>query len=151
MAQPEHCQQGARDFQWRQSGEPQQPSQTDTDRRGEQAAMPSIAADPEGLPRGLASYRLPNDFWPEYRLEWEFCEQHDMPPVSLAEFADMRDFSDGVTVYLDIDQPEPPYERGKRPQRSPRISSASGVANGAPPSALPASRRRKPYGYGAAI
>ncbi len=77
--------------------------------------MPSIAADPEGLHRGNASDRLPDDFWPEFHLEWEFREQQGMTPVSPAEFADMRDFADGMTLYLEIDQPEPPYERKKTP------------------------------------
>ncbi len=73
--------------------------------------MPSIAADPEGLPHGLASHRIPNDFWPEFHLEWEFRERHGMTPVSPAEFADMRDFSDGATVFPGIDEPPTPYER----------------------------------------
>lgn len=73
--------------------------------------MRSIAADPEGLPHGLASHRLPDDFWPEFHLEWEFREQHGMAPVSPAEFVDMRDFSDGAILYLDIDQSPTPYER----------------------------------------
>src|SRR5690242_2293940 len=56
--------------------------------------IPSIAADPEGMPRGFASNRLPNDFWNEFHLETAFREEHGMTPVSPAEFADMRDFSD---------------------------------------------------------
>jgi hypothetical protein len=115
MAQPEHYQQGTLDFQQQRPTEPQQPAQIEADRHGEQAVMPSIAADPEGLPRGLASHRIPNDFWQEFHLEWEFRDANGMTPVSPAEFADMRDFSDGITVYLDIDQPEPPYEHRKRP------------------------------------
>jgi len=77
----------------------------------EEPVTPSIAADPEGLPRGLASHRLPHDFWPEFHLEWEFRERHGMTPVAPAEFADMRDSSDGMPVYLASHQPPTPYER----------------------------------------
>ena len=60
--------------------------------------MPSLATDPEGLPHGLASHRLPDDFWAEFHVEWEFRERHGMTPVSPAEFADMRDWADGVPL-----------------------------------------------------
>ena len=60
--------------------------------------MPSLATDPTGLPHGLASHRLPDDFWAEFHLEWEFRERHGMTPVSPAEFADMRDRADGVPL-----------------------------------------------------
>lgn len=89
------------------------PTPDDTSHHGEKPVMPSIAADPEGLPRGLASHRIPDDFWPEFHLEWEFREQHGMTPVSPAEFADMRDFADGMTLYRDSDQRKPLYERKK--------------------------------------
>src|SRR5947208_2900926 len=76
------------------SAEHEQPISAGANHPGDEPIMPSIAADPEGLPHGLASHRLTNDFWPEFHLEWEFREQHGMMPVSPAEFADMRDFSD---------------------------------------------------------
>ena len=86
------------------SAEQQQPPiPEETNRHGEKAIVPSIAADPEGLHTGLASDRLPHDFWPEFHLEWEFREQHGMTPVSPAEFADMRDFSDGIARDEEVD------------------------------------------------
>lgn len=54
----------------------------------------------------LASGRLENDLWNEYRFEAENRQRLDLPAVSLDEFSDMRDFADGITVYLDIDLPE---------------------------------------------
>lgn len=56
-------------------------------------AMPPIDRDPDVLP----NRRLPDDFWPEFHWEWLFREQHGLRPVSPQEFADMRDWSDGVT------------------------------------------------------
>ena len=115
MAQPEQYHQPALSLDQpprsQRSAEQQQPTPDETNRYIDEPIMPSIAADPEGLPRGLASDRLPNDFWPEFHLEWEFREAHGMTPVSPQEFADMRDFSDGVTVSLAFVQPEPPNER----------------------------------------
>src|SRR6476619_4863617 len=110
MKDREQYQQGALNLP-RAAPTGQPPTPAGINHRGEAPVMPSIATDPEGLPRGLASHRLPNDFWPEFHLEWEFREQHGMTPVSPAEFADMRDMSDGVTVFLDIDAHPTPYER----------------------------------------
>jgi len=36
------------------------------------------------------------DFWPEYLREWRFREDNELPSVSPAEFAGMRDRTDGV-------------------------------------------------------
>ena len=117
MARPEHYHQPALSLDQTQrsqgSAEHEQPTADATFHHGDEPIMPSIAADPEGLHSGLASDRLPHDFWPEFHLEWEFREQHGMTPVSPAEFADMRDFADGMTLYRDIDQPSIPYERKK--------------------------------------
>jgi len=99
--------------QSRGSAEHEQPTPAGANHHGQEPIMPSIAAEPESLPRGSASDRLPHDFWPEFHLEWEFREQHGMTPVAPAEFADMRDFSDGATVSLDSDHPQPLYERTK--------------------------------------
>jgi len=120
MARPEQYHQPALSLDQTQrpqgSGEHQSPLiPAETLHDGDEPVMPSIAADPVGLHRGNASDRLPHDFWSEFHREWEFREQHGMTPVSPAEFADMRDFSDGVTLSLDIDQPQPPYERKKTP------------------------------------
>jgi hypothetical protein len=54
--------------------------------------MPPIDRDPDVLP----NRRLPDDFWAEFHAEWAFREQHSMVPVAPAEFADLRDFTDGV-------------------------------------------------------
>ncbi len=70
--------------------------------------MPSIADDPEGLPRRFSSHRLPGDFWPEFHQEWEFREQRGMTPVSPAEFAEMRDWSDGLIEPEDTVWPREP-------------------------------------------
>jgi hypothetical protein len=59
----------------------------------EPIAMPPIDRDPAVLP----NRRLPDDFWPEFLFEWRFREEHGLPPVSPQEFADMRDWSDGVS------------------------------------------------------
>jgi hypothetical protein len=115
MARPEQYHQPALSLDQtprsQDSAEHQEPTPDATFHHGDEPVMPSIAADPEGMPHGFASHRIPDDFWHEFHLEWEFREQHGMTPVSPAEFADMRDFSDGMTVYLDIERPEPPYER----------------------------------------
>ncbi len=120
MARPEHYQQSAlpleRTHRFEARPEQQQPpTPTRTNHHGEEPVIPSIAADLERLPRGLASHRLPGNFWPEFHLEWEFREQHGMTPVSPAEFADMRDWSDGLIEPEDTvwpREPDPsPYER----------------------------------------
>ena len=53
-----------------------------------------IDRDPAVLP----NRRLPNDFWPEFHAEWRFREERGMVPVAPAEFADIRDWSDGVEI-----------------------------------------------------
>lgn len=40
--------------------------------------------------------RLPEDLWGEYRIECMTRETLQLPPVSLTEFADMRDWSDSI-------------------------------------------------------
>ncbi len=116
MARPEQYHQPALSLDQTQPSQggaedQQAPLPDKTLHHGEEHIMPSIAADPEALHRGFASDRLPHDFWPEFHLEWEFREQHGMTPVSPAEFADMRDFSDGSDMYLDQDPSPLPYER----------------------------------------
>lgn len=59
----------------------------------DEGMMPRIDRDPAVLP----SRRLTSDFWPEFHLEWAFREAKGMAPVSPQEFADMRDWSDGVS------------------------------------------------------
>jgi hypothetical protein len=93
MARPEHYHQQALSLgqtpQSHGSAEHEQtPIPAEANHHGEEPIMPSIAADPEGLPRRFASHRLPGDFWQEFHLEWEFREQHGMTPVAPAEFAD---------------------------------------------------------------
>jgi hypothetical protein len=61
--------------------------------------------------------RLPGDVWDEYRFECATRERLHLPEVSLAEFRDMRDWTDcneeqeddddGITESLDT----PPYGR----------------------------------------
>lgn len=117
MARPEQYHQPALSLD---QAEPSPPLSAGINHRDEAPAMLSITYDPEGLPRGLASHRMPNDFWPEFHLEWELREQHGMAPVSPAEFADMRDCADGVTVSLAIGVPAHlPYPR--LPFRQARI------------------------------
>ncbi len=52
--------------------------------------------------------RLPDSLWDEYRLEVEFREEHGMETVSLAEFEDMRDWSDREPPQ-DVAWPALPY------------------------------------------
>jgi hypothetical protein len=117
MSGKERYQQSALDFHVRQPEEPYQAARSEADNDDEPlpdlSRLPSIATDPEGMPRGLASHRLPNDFWGEFHLEWEFRERNGMLPVSPAEFADMRDFSDRLIEPEDAIWPPPaqaPYE-----------------------------------------
>ncbi len=97
------------------NSEHDQPTSSGINHHGEALVMPSIADDPEDLPRGLASHRLPGDFWPEFHLEWAFREEHGMTPVSPVEFVDMRDWSDGLIEPENIIWPpvpdRPPDER----------------------------------------
>ncbi len=39
---------------------------------------------------------LPDDLWQEYRFECGNRDRLDLPAVSIPEFADMRDYSDGL-------------------------------------------------------
>jgi len=59
-----------------------------------ESAVVRIDDDPGVLP----NRRLPHDFWSEYRREWHFREDNDLPSVSPAEFRDIRDRADGVIV-----------------------------------------------------
>jgi hypothetical protein len=121
MPRPEHYHQPALSLDQTQrsqaSAEHQEPTPAGTNHHGDEPIMPSIAADPEGMPHGFASHRIPNDFWHEFHLEWEFRERSGMMPVSPAEFADMRDWSDGLIEPEDVawtSSPDPlPYERKK--------------------------------------
>lgn len=70
--------------------EPVMPAVPETPHGG---GMPPIDRDPDVLP----NRRLPADFWPEFHLEWQFREANGLPPVSPQEFADMRDWTDGVS------------------------------------------------------
>src|SRR4051812_48593580 len=54
--------------------------------------VPPIDRDPDVLPHR----RLPNDFWAEFHAVWAFRQRHGMVPVAPAEFAELRDWSDGV-------------------------------------------------------
>jgi hypothetical protein len=117
MTGNERYQQGALDFRACRPEEPD-PAAREADDDDEPlpdlSQLPSIATDPEHMPRGLASHRLRNDFWPEFHLEWEFREQNGMVPVSPAEFADMRDFSDRLIEPAEAIWPplaQAPYER----------------------------------------
>lgn len=97
MKDREHYQQGALSFstateQPQPQGRPAESDHFDVEALA--AQVPAIARDPEPFPPRTASGRMPNDFWQEFHLEWEFREQHGMVPVSPAEFADMRDWSD---------------------------------------------------------
>jgi hypothetical protein len=71
-------------------------------------AMPSTEASPADRidrdPAILPSRRLPDDFWPEFVAEWRFREEHGMEAVGPAEFADLRDWSDGVTWPIPIEE-----------------------------------------------
>jgi hypothetical protein len=70
------------------------PASADTDGARDIAPLiEPIDRDPAVLP----NRRLPNDFWPEFHHEWAFREEHGMTPVSPQEFADLRDWADGVT------------------------------------------------------
>jgi len=59
--------------------------------------------------------RLPGDLWEEYRCECATRERLHLPDVSLAEFRDMRDWTDCIEEQEDDDwitQPDtdaPPY------------------------------------------
>jgi len=75
--------------------------------------MPAASADPERFTSQFptlipAGRRRSDDLWEEYRLEVEFRETHGMMPVSLAEFEDMRDWSDHATPQ-DVAWPALPY------------------------------------------
>ena len=94
------------------------PADTDHHRTEPDTVIASIAADPAGLPHGLAIHRLPDDFWAEFHLEWEFRERHGMTPVSPAEFADMRDRADGVSG-PDAPRPAGPTIIYERPRNTP--------------------------------
>ncbi|MDQ6832692.1 MAG: ArdC-like ssDNA-binding domain-containing protein [Chloroflexota bacterium] len=68
------------------------PETTLPQREGDTPFIVPVDRDPATLP----NRRLAGDFWGEFHLEWQFREQHGMEPVSPHEFADLRDFSDGV-------------------------------------------------------
>jgi len=50
-----------------------------------------------------SSRRLPGDLWGEYRFECETRDRMQLPEVSLAEFRDMRDWTDGCKENDDDD------------------------------------------------
>ena len=58
--------------------------------------------------------RLPDDLWDEYRFECAMRDRMQLPAVSLAEFRDMRDWTDQIEETDDdwITEPDtdaPPY------------------------------------------
>lgn len=64
----------------------------------------------------LSGRRLPADLWDEYRFECATRERLHLPDVSLAEFRDMRDWTDCIEEQEDDDhwitEPDtdaPPY------------------------------------------
>ena len=65
-----------------------------------------------------ASSRLDNDLWQEYRFEVENRQRLELPFVGLDEFQDMRDFSDGIDMSVDVAWPpvltQPAYPRRTR-------------------------------------
>lgn len=99
MARPEDYHQGTLDFQRPEPKASPQPQRRDSD------------VSPSAPVTQSAGSRLDNDQIPEYLFELQNRERLELPAVSLDEFEDMRDFSDGITVYLDIEKPEPPYDR----------------------------------------
>lgn len=66
-----------------------------------------------------AGRRLPDDVWNEYRCECATRDRLHLPEVSLAEFRDMRDWTDRIEEHEDDDDDEitapdtdaPPYGR----------------------------------------
>lgn len=58
---------------------------------------------PQAHTRTPSNRRLPDDLWGEYRAECATRETLQLPPVSLTEFADMRDWSDGIEEAEDDD------------------------------------------------
>jgi len=103
MEHDRHYQQQAFDL----TATPQQGEAADT------AQLPAASAQQEERTTQFhmltnAGRRLDNDLWEEYRLEVEFREAHGMMPVSLAEFEDMRDWSDHAPLQ-DVAWPAQPY------------------------------------------
>jgi len=66
-----------------------------------QTPVPAFAAHRDGWTATRrhtltpAAKRLPDDFWDEYRFECATRDRLRLPEVSLAEFRDMRDWTDG--------------------------------------------------------
>ncbi len=67
----------------------------------EQVPVPAFAAHRDGWTATQrhtltpAAKRLSDDLWDEYRCEYETRDRLHLPEVSLAEFRDMRDWTDG--------------------------------------------------------
>jgi len=75
----------------------------------EQVPMPAFAAHRGGWTATLrhtltpSSGPLPGDLWDEYRFECEIRDRLHLPAVSLAEFRDMRDWTNGIEEQEDDD------------------------------------------------
>ncbi len=75
----------------------------------EQVPMPAFAAHRGGWTATLrhtltpAGKRLPDDFWDEYRFECETRDRLHLPDVSLTEFRDLRNWTDGCKENNDDD------------------------------------------------
>jgi len=61
---------------------------------------------------------MPDDEWNEYRLECATRQRLQLPDVSLVEFADMRDWTDGVEE-TDDDYEYHDYEYRSEPDPLP--------------------------------
>ncbi len=109
MARPEHYQQEALNFQRSEphSAQPQTARPIDEQPRRQR---PRHRTHEE-----LTESRHREGLWAEYRFECENRERLDLPDVSLIEFADMRDWADGLLKSENVVWPpvpdRPPYER----------------------------------------
>jgi len=88
----------------------------------EQVPVPAFAAHRGGRPATLrhtltpSSGPLPGDLWDEYRFECATRDRLRLPAVSLTEFQDMRDWTNGIEEQEDddnriteLDTDAPPY------------------------------------------